>query len=381
MAIELMSLVDFHTLADAISGFYGQIHGSLGDGTGSASTLAVRAQALTEQMRRVETSTVLGVGDPNNPPRDFLQRVTASWDSVGNNAKTSGYLTLLFASLISEIESHCSAKGSTVNSAINGLNAFLTYWRTTLGYADACVDWRFGKLYQWKKGGETGATLLSADNVWPPVTLLGSYNITTSTFTAGTAITRVNSGSTQGYRAPEAEGVVTATITGGAAAVTVTGTDRAGNAGRTWTASIPSGSVSGDRVALVAGTATDNRIASISNIVVATATGGAFGVYSTEERAISGSDLMVGYFAHYQHLDDTTTPASEITLTWAQTVQQAQIQNLGGATVYVEFDTVATANSYPLPAGSTMEIPLAHSAIHVYSAAGGEDIYVLGFYN
>lgn len=103
---------------------------------------------------------------------------------------------------------------------------------------------------------------------WEENFFLGIYTIG-SGFTAGHSFSTASRAKTCDVVVSSAIGVVDANVT-------VTGTDAQGNTGVTWNVIIPANSGRGYRRALLANTAYDNRIQSVSSVAVSGAASGAF---------------------------------------------------------------------------------------------------------
>lgn len=153
----------------------------------------------------------------------------------------------------------------------------------------ATPDWtclvcpQFALIYYICKGGDpdvwTASYWLSPQAVFSPlIASMGDYNIATTTYGAGTAV------DTTKYAEVNPECHVSVSING-TAAVTVTGKNQAGTAGRTWTGT--GDSVAAPNTFALTPTVGTDRLREVTGIAsVGTATAGTFHVQSIIERSI-----------------------------------------------------------------------------------------------
>ena len=131
----------------------------------------------------------------------------------------------------------------------------------------------------WRRGGNAS---INPANVFPPVTVLGTVAVTGSgagTFTAGTAVDQ-----TMYAGAQVAVKVLNQPIGAANVGVSVTGLDDTG-ATRTWTGTIPNGSVAGTVVNL-AGTGVTRGVSASACALTLGTTGDDFEIVTVEDRTI-----------------------------------------------------------------------------------------------
>lgn len=167
-----------------------------------------------------------------------------------------------------ELESDVASLFAGFNAAVLGhLGSDLNAWLTADGS-------RVHHL--WRRGGNTA---IQPVNVFPPVTILGSFAVTgagAGVFTDGSAVDLTRYADAQ----LEVE-VINQPIGGANVDVTVVGTNRLGGA-YSETVQIPSGSIVGTKVAI--GTSAD-RCANVTNVTIENGTNGDdFQVQTKEDR-------------------------------------------------------------------------------------------------